>query len=815
MGGFRELELQIAYTSADDPLHAFYIPVLSRSVRYDRAAGFFSSGSLVVAAQGLAHLIRAGGTMRLLVGAQLSEEDVLAIQRGEARLEEVTSERLVELLTEPEDQLARRRLEALAWMVAAGTLQIRVVLPRGPDGHPLAAKDAEAYFHVKWGIFTDKVGDRIAFSGSVNETAAAWQRHYEDIMVFRSWTPGDGPHHVERLARHFETLWANRSPDWISIPVPEAVRNRLLFFRPEEPPEQDPFERHTERIRATDAFSKDALIAAFLRDAPYLPGLGERLGRATAAIRPWPHQLRVAEGVVSTFPERYLLADEVGLGKTIEAGLALRDLVVSSIVKRALLLAPASVLQQWQEELREKLGLEVEIFDGTQFVGPPPDRVERPPRTPNPFDDAGILLCSSQLVRRKDRRRQLLEASEWDLVIVDEAHHARRKDFQDLSVRRPNRLLELLEGAEGLPGLAAKTKGLLLLSATPMQVHPVEVWDLLALLGLAGHWGATERNFLRYFRELEIARSSPQDADWAFLARMARDELEYGGPIDPEIEGTLKERLGFAAWARIKAFLEASDHRSAIGMTPEERDGLLAVLRHLTPLRRRMFRHTRDLLRHYHKLGLLPGKVPERDPEPRWIKMSEEEAELYRRVEEYISRYYGKYEQERKGLGFVMTVYRRRLTSSFVALKKSLEKRLDYLRGLSLDLGFTDEDTEEQELSEDMFESEQLQGEADQRLKRLRQEEIRYVEDFLKRIRDLTKDSKFEQLQEDLERALSQREQVVVFTQYTDTMDYLKERLRPVYGRQIACYSGRGGEWWDGFSWSVGSCKDLCVRVRV
>ncbi len=813
MGGFRELDLQIAYTTGDDPLHNFYIPVLSRSIRYDRAAGFFSSGALVVAAQGLAHLIRAGGMMRLLVGAQLSEDDVEAIRRGEARLEEVTTERLVELLTEPEDQLARRRLEALAWMVAAGTLQIRVVLPRGPDGHPLAAKDAEAYFHVKWGIFTDRLGDRVAFSGSINETAAAWRRHYEDIMVFRSWAQGDGPRHVERLARHFERLWRNQAPDWIALPVPEAVRERLLSFRPPEPPECDPLERPIAPSPSPALLSKEAVAAAFLRDVPYLLGVGERLGRATAAIRPWPHQLRIAERVVSTFPQRYLLADEVGLGKTIEAGLVLRDLMVSGVVQRALVLAPASVLRQWQDELREKLALEVEIFDGTRFVGPPPDRVEREPRTPNPFDDARVLLCSSQLVKRKDRRRQLLEASDWDLVIIDEAHHARRKDFQDLTVRRPNRLLELLEGADGLPGLASKTRGLLLLTATPMQVHPVEVWDLLVQLGLAGQWGASERNFLRYFQELEIARNSPEDADWAFLARMARDELAHGGPLDPEVERVLKERLGFVGWARVQDFLKAADPQSAVAkMAPEEQNALVVLLRHLTPLRRRMFRHTRNLLRRYQERGLLPGKVPERDPEPRWIEMTKDEARLYRRVEEYISNFYRKYEGERKGLGFVMTVYRRRLTSSFAALGRSLERRLDYLRGLRPDPGFTDEDTEDMELSEDVFE--ELEGEAGRRLRQIQSEEIRYVEDFLAQIRNLQGDSKFDQLMKDLEHALSRREQVVVFTQYTDTMDYLKERLRPIYGRRIACYSGRGGEWWDGVSWSHASKEDIKNAFR-
>lgn len=167
MAGFRELDLQIAYTYGEDALDSFYIPVLSRAVRYDRAVGFFSSGALVVAAQGLAHLIRAGGAVRLLVGAKLPEGDVAAIGSGEAGIAEVTRERLVELLAEPEDELAHRRLEALAWMVAAGTLEVRVVLPRAPYGHPLAAPDAEAYFHAKWGMLTDPSGGRVAFSRSM------------------------------------------------------------------------------------------------------------------------------------------------------------------------------------------------------------------------------------------------------------------------------------------------------------------------------------------------------------------------------------------------------------------------------------------------------------------------------------------------------------------------------------------------------------------------------------------------------------------------------------------------------------------------
>ncbi len=105
------------------------------------------------------------------------------------------------------------------------------------------------------------------------------------------------------------------------------------------------------------------------------------------------------------------------------------------------------------------------------------------------------------------------------------------------------------------------------------------------------------------------------------------------------------------------------------------------MIKQHTPLRRLVFRNTRPLLREYVRQGLLNDNVPTRDPHLVWIPMRDEERGLYERIEEYITHFYQKYENERKGLGFVMTVYRRRLTSSFYAVQRSLERRLAFLRG--------------------------------------------------------------------------------------------------------------------------------------
>ena len=101
----------------DDPLRNFYIPALSASVRYDRSAGFFNSSALAVAAEGVAKLIQNDCNMRLLVGAELDEDDVQAIRQG-YDLKERISERLLEHFSDPIDALMRKRLEVLAWMMA-------------------------------------------------------------------------------------------------------------------------------------------------------------------------------------------------------------------------------------------------------------------------------------------------------------------------------------------------------------------------------------------------------------------------------------------------------------------------------------------------------------------------------------------------------------------------------------------------------------------------------------------------------------------------------------------------------------------------
>lgn len=135
---------------------------------------------------------------------------------------------------------------------------------------------------------------------------------------------------------------------------------------------------------------------------------------STSRIALLPHQLWVCRRVLETWPTRWLIADDVGLGKTIEAGLVLWPLLAKGTVRRLLIICPASLVEQWNERLRVMFDIRVAIYAGDADT----DRTDF-------WGTQDKVAASLQTLRaeNKERHRRLLESEPWDLVVVDEAHH--------------------------------------------------------------------------------------------------------------------------------------------------------------------------------------------------------------------------------------------------------------------------------------------------------------------------------------------------------------------------------------------------------
>ena len=779
----RDRTWQLKYTPEDGNLiRVFYVPALEDAKRYDRLTGYFNAGALTLAARGIEGLVHNKGKMRLVVGCTLKKAEIDAIQRGEDLRTQV-ERRLTELPLTPPNTAAANALELLAWMIGRGHLEVKVAVPCNEKRLPV---DNPAIFHEKSGIIEDPIGNKLAWTGSLNETEAGWQSNWESINVFTSW--GGEPKRVSAEEQNFERLWSDKSPRAIVLDVPDAVQQDLLRFLPsEELPARLKKAPDTPEPAPPPLTERQRLIWTFIKLAPSFPNGGSRAGEATAAVTPWPHQVRAFERLYRHWPPKLLIADEVGLGKTIQAGLLLRQAWLAGHAKRILILAPKAVLKQWQIELREKFNLNWPIYDGralriyethaaggqAKHKGPTRDWHEEP-----------VVIASSQLMRRTDRVKTLVEdAKPWDLIVLDEAHHARRSAAGSAKQGGPNALLKLMRS------LKSRTQGLVLLTATPMQVHPIEVWDLLDLLGLPPEW--TEADFLKFFEE--VSTPTPSGEAIEHMARMFQAVERAFGPVSRE---SIQRQTGLS---RLKAGRLLNALRDGASIPRRQldtvgRSAAIRVMRAHTPIRRLISRHTRELLRRYSKDGTLTTTIAKRQVNDHFGEMSDAEFALYEAVDEYIAKTYNRATSaERSAVGFVMTVYRRRLASSFAALRATLQKRRDArLHDAVLLVEDSEEDTPDDEALDNMPDDEEIAAMAS---RALAVEELGEIERLLESIRSLPPDSKLDWLTETLDKLASQGYgQVMVFTQYTDTMDFLREALRSRTGLRLMCFSGRGGE---------------------
>ncbi|QLG62018.1 DEAD/DEAH box helicase family protein [Halorarum salinum] len=237
--GLQTLDLSISYRSGrNDLLNEFYIPCLKQATHYDRAAGYFDSKSLVQAAQGISGLILNDGQMRLLVSPRLSPEDIRVLEQAadedeeEGDTEGVIEHALHRGLTEEQfaDYLKRDRFRCMAWMLKEGLLEIRIAYLS--DANTPEEANPFRHYHEKIGVLSDDYGNKVSFTGSINETELGWTGNYESFKVFPNWKPGLGMVTVED-EDDFNRLWENRDPKVTVKELPDAVETGLEEHSPD------------------------------------------------------------------------------------------------------------------------------------------------------------------------------------------------------------------------------------------------------------------------------------------------------------------------------------------------------------------------------------------------------------------------------------------------------------------------------------------------------------------------------------------------------------------------------------------------------
>ncbi|WP_022963280.1 RNA polymerase-associated protein RapA [Halopseudomonas pelagia] len=291
------------------------------------------------------------------------------------------------------------------------------------------------------------------------------------------------------------------------------------------------------------------------------------LGLAGVRTQPIEHQLHIAKDVADRIAPRVLLADEVGLGKTIEAGLIIHRQVQLGRVRRVLIVVPENLQHQWLVEMRRRFNLRFALFNLDRCQG----------AEDNPFEEEQLALVALEFLLDNPFARQCLEASEWDMLVVDEAHHLVWHDDS------PSAEYTLIEE------LAQRIPSVLLLTATPEQ------------LGQASHFARLRLLDPDRFHDLQAFRD--ETASYRPVAEAVQSLLE-DAPLDASERQTISQWLGGSADHLLDQLEQPGDDAT------EARDSLVRQLLDRHGTGRVLYRNTRAAIAGFPERELHPHPLP-------------------------------------------------------------------------------------------------------------------------------------------------------------------------------------------------------------
>jgi len=474
-----------------------------------------------------------------------------------------------------------------------------------------------------------------------------------------------------------------------------------------------------------------------------------------------PHQVNVAHRLAEEYFSRIILADEVGLGKTIEAGIYIKEMMARNLAERILIIVPASLVIQWKWEMENKFNINFTIYDGKKIKELKRKGSYRHAEIlHNPFYYDNLIICSLQFARNK-KYIELLSNITWDIVIFDEAHHLRRY----LTNLKSGSYRETLN-YDLAKKISLNSESLLLLTATPLQLHSFELYSLIELI---------HPEIFENFSDFEHFRKNKPFINLLITNLTNVDRLN-----NFEVKNTIKllKDLGYIdkreSYIQIVANLKNNDYKYDL-VKKIETDHTLSKF----------------LIRNRKKNVFTKEFITKRIVKTIIVIPTQLELEIYNEIRLYLAKIYNSSLNNKKnvGIGFVITTLQKLLTSSKFAFLKSLERRLkeiDRFKNFFLSPDAIKEENPEYyeiELEEQYIDSETNGIFRNKSKKEINDETInllnheRILKAFYDKLKKLPYDSKSDKLLELLSQIfrVNPYEKVIIFTQFVDTLKFLKD----------------------------------------
>ena len=713
---------------------------LTGAHRYDRIAGYFQSSLLELAANELADIPQ----VRIVCNTEVSAEDVKTVRMATGSRRRELEESLLRLawnagqfphLVDVHGHEAQTRLRILYQLLTAS----------GQDGRLFEIRivpDSEfGFVHGKGGVIEGPQGTT-AFIGSANDSSRAWTKNYELV-----WED-DSPESVIWVQQEFDALWEK------SFPLSEFIVKQIG------------------RLSQRTVLEH---IGPWLEKPKPEPLLAE-VPTATELFGFWDHQKYFINLAFNEHlkhrqdPQRgarFLLCDGVGLGKTLQLG-ALAKLIGTLDSLPILILAPKPLLAQWQEELLLKLSVPSARWENggwlterDEFHPALPDRLTNCPRKIGIVSTS--VITSAPISHRNQNLIEQLLQKRYSCVIWDEAHKIRRGNLAPNNVYKSPEKKRLYLFAEQLAG---RTMSMVLATATPVQLHPMELWDLLNILSVNNPQILGGENSL--WRQYDGPGIFDLVAGREDLTHLYEKWQYWRNPLPTRLDG----RTEVFDWIRHDLGLAVTEDQATNAdldkIDPSRSDELeFMTLREVNPFTQWVIKRSRERLEEEGKLVKIE-MVAFGDGQPILCSHSMEQA--FELAEDFAKALH----QRVKAGGFIKTLLQRRVGSSLEAGLRTTRKML---MGRALEI--------EDDPEDDAQSIYPLTGEEKAFLRRLEEHLVRHLE--------RENDPKLERVKEVLASEFEGRtwldRGVLIFSQFYDSAFALCEYLVKHVEEPIGLYT--------------------------